>query len=100
MNLIPPKVCAYCREPFTPKQPKQRHCNTRCARKRVGERMRGQPLIAALRAKQAKKIARAHEAIQALTDPIAIYERGRRDGYMEGYNAAYYKLGRRRTEAA
>lgn len=94
-----PIICRACGDSFTARFRKGRtrpEVCPACAREWLGQKQRGIAPVHALAGKQRKALERARLLLQAafgaITDrDVAVFERGRKFGYLSGYNAAYRK---------
>lgn len=105
MTLIAPKLCAFCREPFTPTTATQRYCRRRCVSQHKRITQAGKAPAAANQALRARYDEHRQCEIQRrfgtlTTREMDIYRWVYRKAYMDGYNTANHKhLSRRRTAA-
>ena len=99
LNLIPPRLCAYCHEPFTPTRAAQRYCHkpAACAAKGVGLAQRGRRPEAAIAAKQQHATSRHRAACHARFGDLSDREcRLYRYAYGLGYAKGYATVERQR----
>lgn len=100
-KLIPPRLCAWCHDPFTPTRgDKQLYCGLTCAGRATSRRLRGVPPEAALAANRVKDAARvttiSGERFGVLSErEQAIFMFAEKVGYDRGYMAAYAPLRRK-----
>lgn len=95
MNLIEPKICAWCREPFTPDRYRvetQQCCSGLCARRHGGLKRRGQPVQHGLNAIQKRAADRMAGIVADRFGLLSareqeIFKFARQYGYDQGYNA-------------
>lgn len=100
-KLIPPRLCAWCAEPYTPTKGKQQlYCGLTCAGRATRRRLQGVPPEAAIAAKRVKDAARGArvcgERFGVLSErEQAIFMFAEKVGYDRGYMAAYAPLRRK-----
>lgn len=97
--LIPPKLCAWCRLPFTPRKPEQRYCPkpSRCAYQAQSRLRRGQVPHAAVEGKRKRdaaiRDARLGGRFGALSErEQQVFDYAYQLGYDDGYQTAYAPL--------
>lgn len=95
-KLIPPRLCAYCHEPFTPTRPEQKYCPkpATCRWKGPGEKMRGRIPVEACAAKRQRDAALIQQRCDArfgslTAREVEIYRFAYSLGYDQAYQVAY-----------
>lgn len=104
VKLIPPRLCRYCHEPFTPRQPAQQFCPkpSRCVYHWQSRARRGVPPLAAILRRRQMRVAFIAAVLEqrfgALTTREQdIFQLAHKHGYNAGYVAGIAPL--RRTIA-